>query len=115
MSVSGVRGPQHPIGKVARAPKDATPQEKLRGTAQQLQGVFVEQLFKAMRATVPEGGLFSGGQGEEMFRGLMDQRIAETAPDKWTGPHSLGATIVRQLSRALTPAPTTAAPIPDDR
>ena len=115
MSVSGVRGPQHAIGKVARPAKDATPEEKLRGTAKQLQGVFVEQLFKAMRATVPDDGLFSGGQGEEMFRDLMDQHVSESAPERWTGPHSLGETIVRQLSRALTPAPTTAAPNSDDR
>ncbi|MEO8563717.1 MAG: rod-binding protein [bacterium] len=115
MSISGPHGSRHAIGQVARPAKDATPQEKLRATAQQLQGVFVEQLFKAMRATVPEDGVFSGGQGEEMFRGLLDQRMSESVPEKWTGPHSLGEVIVRQLSLALPATPQTAAPLPEDR
>jgi flagellar protein FlgJ len=103
-------GPQrHALGRAARPDADATPEQKLRGTAQQLQSVFVEQLFKAMRATVPEDGMFSGGQGEEVFRGLLDQQVAELVPDQWQGQHSLGETLYRQLARALPAASQSAA------
>lgn len=92
---------RHAIGRSARPDLNATPMDKLRGTASQLQGVFVEQLFKAMRATVPEDGLFSGGQGEETFRGLLDQQVAELVPGRWNGQHSLGESLVRQLALKL--------------
>ena len=107
MNVSGPHGAPHAIGKAPRLPMDATPQQKLHATAQQLQGVFVEQLFKAMRSTVPEDGLFSGGQGEEMFRGMLDQHVAESVPTHWTGPHSLEEIMVRQLSQSLPQTPQT--------
>jgi flagellar protein FlgJ len=96
---------QHPLGKAARPDPRASQEDQLRGTAQSLQGVFVEQLFKAMRDTVPEDGLMSGGQGEDMFRSMMDQHVAELAPQQWNGPHSLGDAIVRQLSQTHASAP----------
>jgi flagellar protein FlgJ len=108
MTVSGLG---HAIGKVERPPANATAEQKLRGTAEQLQGVFVEQLFRAMRETVPTDGAFSGGQGEEIFRGLMDQHVAEVAPTQWHGPNSLGEILTRQLSRSLPEAPVHPAPV----
>ena len=90
---------QHALGRVARPDPKASKLDQLRGTAQSLQGVFVEQLFKAMRDTVPDDGLMSGGQGEDMFRSMMDQHVAEQTPQQWNGPNSLGNVIVRQLSQ----------------
>lgn len=104
MSTIGPRPPQHSIGRVARPKADQSPVEQLRGTAQQMQSVFVDQLFQAMRNTVPDEGLFSGGQGEEVFRGMLDQHMAEVVPTRWTGANSLGEVMVRQLSQALPSA-----------
>ena len=83
----------------------ASDHARLRETAQQLESVFTEQLFKAMRATVPQGeGSVDGGAGEEMFTGLMDQRLAADTPGGWH--HGIGDALYRQLSRRLgTPAP----------
>lgn len=109
--MSGVSRPApHPLGRAARPGADASPAEKLRGTAQQLQGVFVEQLFKAMRATVPEDGAFSGGQGEQLFSGMMDQHLSELVPNQWHGQHSLGETLYRQLARNIPAATAPQAP-----
>jgi Rod binding domain-containing protein len=46
-----------------------------------------------------------------MFRDLLDQHMSEIVPTRWTGDHSLGEIIVRQLSQALpqTPAEPTSA------
>lgn len=68
---------------------------RLRKAAQDLEGLFVEQLFKAMRESVPEGGLIDGGSGEEMFTGLMDQHLAARVPAGWES--GLGAALYRQL------------------
>lgn len=101
-------GGGHPLGRARRPDSGADPREQLKQTAQSLQSVFVEQLFKAMRDTVPEGGLMSGGQGEDMFRTMLDQQAAELAPGQWQHAGSLSDAIVRQLSRALPSAPPAA-------
>ena len=59
----------------------------------------MEQLFKAMRETVPQDGLLDGGAGEEMFTGLMDQHLAGLVPERWDS--GLGAAIYRQLAGRL--------------
>jgi flagellar protein FlgJ len=81
------------------APRDEL--ARLRDTAKQLEGVFVAQLFKAMRETVPEDGLTHGGAGEEMFAGLLDERIAGQAPAQWH--RGVGDALVRQLAPQLGP------------
>ncbi len=76
--IGSVAGPA--AGGPATAQGDAA---KLRGAARQLTGVFAQQLFKAMRATVPQGeGVFSGGSGEEMFTGMLDEHLAGAAPGR---------------------------------
>ena len=76
---------------------------RLRKTARDLEGLFVEQLYKAMRETVPQGeGVVDGGSGEDMFTTLMDQRLAADTPTQWA--HGLAEAAYRQLRRAVTPA-----------
>ncbi len=55
----------------AYGPADA---RKVAGAAV---SVFLEQLLSAMQSTVPEDGVGTGGRGEEMFRGQMNQVLAE--------------------------------------
>ena len=90
--------PRHPVGAVPGGEE-----ARLRRTAQQLEGVFVEQLFKAMRETVPEGGLLDGGTGEEIFTGMLDQKMAAEVPADWES--GLGAALYRQLRGVLSAAP----------
>jgi flagellar protein FlgJ len=76
------------------APADRDPQA-LRKVADQLEAVFVTEMFKAMRAAVPEGGLGNGGAGEEIFTSMMDAHIAESSPRH--GARGIAAAITRQL------------------
>ena len=75
-------GPVTGLGAAA-APAANPEHERLRGVARDLEGVFVEQLFKAMRESVPDGGVVDGGTGEEMFTGLLDQKMSALAPARW--------------------------------
>lgn len=82
----------------------------IREAAQQFESIFVGQLMDAMRRTSPKGGALTPGGGEEMFRQMFDQEIAqrislrggvgigellykqlapENAGNKWEAPHPL--------------------------
>jgi peptidoglycan hydrolase FlgJ len=65
---------------IAASPQDAA----LRKAAKDLEGLFVQQLFKSMRDTVPtDGGITERSQGEELFTGLMDERVAADTGSRW--------------------------------
>ena len=86
---------------------------RLQQTAKQLESVFVEQLYKAMRQTVPqEEGIVSGGNAEGMFTGLMDQHLAADTPSQWE--HGLADAIYRQLRGRLPGAAPAAAAAPSE-
>ena len=123
---TGDRGPdaprntKHPVpGPAAPAPAVSGPAPSkdaaLRKVARQLEGVFTEQLFKAMRETVPkDDGVVSGGSGEEIFTGLLDQHLAADTPTQWQ--HGLGEALYRQLrGRLAEPAAEAPGTTPLDR
>jgi peptidoglycan hydrolase FlgJ len=87
------------IGSTATPPAASESNNaKLKKSAQQLEGMFVQQLYKAMRDTVPQQeGIVSGGAGEDIFTGLMDQHLAAETPKHWGG--GLSDALYRQLSR----------------
>lgn len=41
------------------------------------EAIFVQQLFKTMRASVPESELLDGGRAEELYTSMLDQQVAE--------------------------------------
>ena len=58
------------------SPADPTQRARrqLQNTAKQLEGVFVLQMLKAMRATVPKGGITEASNGEETFTSMLDEK-----------------------------------------
>lgn len=92
-----------PIGRSQLSAPQPRPRDaKLQQAALQMEGVFVQQLYKAMRESVPqEEGIVSGGVGEEMFTALMDQHLAAETPEHWE--RGLADALYRQLSRHLDP------------
>jgi flagellar protein FlgJ len=50
---------------------------RLRAATGALEGTFYQELFKAMRASVPESGLLDGGSGEDAFTAMLDQHLAD--------------------------------------
>ena len=79
----------------------ATPDEaRLRALAHQMEGVFLGQLFQAMRASVPHGeGVLAVSPGEEMFTSLMDEKLSQEAAEKMT--RGVGEALYRQLAKRL--------------
>jgi Rod binding domain-containing protein len=98
----------------------ATEAARLRATAVQLEGLFVRQLFAAMRETVPTDGMMHGGAGEEMFTAMMHEHLADEVPAGWD--RGLTAQLIATLQRAGSPPsptdPASAAdptPLPEPR
>lgn len=86
------------------APQHATPQERLRQTALQMEGIFVQQLFAAMRDTVPQEGIVPQSSAQDTFTSLFDEKLAQQVPTQWSGGHSLAQALYQQLSQRLAPA-----------
>jgi flagellar protein FlgJ len=75
----------------------------LREATQQFESLFVSQLLKSMRATVPESHLFGSESSQNVFREMLDQEFASRAAD--SGGIGIGEMLYRQLSSNLKQAP----------
>ena len=101
-----------PAQKPATAPAASTPQTadraQLRKAAQGFEAIFVRQMLSAARAASLGGddALF-GGQAQETFAAMRDERFAEIAAK--TGAFGLAKQLETQLARLL-PAAAPAAP-----
>lgn len=69
---------------------------RLRSATKEFEAVFIQEMLKAMRETVPEGGLLDAGRSEEMFTALLDQHVADTAAERAEG--SLADALYRQFA-----------------
>jgi len=65
--------------------------------ARQMESLFAFQLLKAMRQTVPESGLLSGGKGEDIARTLQDEMLADAIAKR--GSLGLAAQLEKGLDR----------------
>jgi flagellar protein FlgJ len=92
-------GPIRPVSGQPPAIGDAAREAKLRKAAHDLEGVFVNEMFKAMRATVPDDGLLAQNSGQDMFTGMLDQHLAETYAEH--AGKGMGEALYHQLSRRL--------------
>jgi len=65
--------PLHPSlpGRPGVIPADRSP----AAVARQFEGVFAGQVTKIMMESVKQDEAFSGGHGEEMFRGILAEQI----------------------------------------
>lgn len=85
-----------PLGAPVPRPAARDDDAALRKAGADMEAIFMQQLLKAMRDTVPaDGGIVPRGQGEELFTGLMDERLAADTSAQWK--RGLGDAIYRAL------------------
>jgi flagellar protein FlgJ len=96
-------GPGKPatIRSIAHSPATQADETRLRKSALQLEGLFVQRLFAAMRETVPEDGLVPQSNAEGTFTDMLDEKLAEQVPAEWSGSHSLAQALYNQLRQRL--------------
>jgi len=86
--------------------------EKLKKACTDLEALFIHQIFKSMRQTIPKTGLLGGGSEEEIFQSLFDQELSRSlAQRKGMG---LGQMIYRQMTRqGSLPSPNSKVSLPE--
>lgn len=75
------------------------PRRRLKQAARDLEAVFVNELFKAMRATAPSQGILSQDSGQELFTGMLDEHLSQIEAERADSP--LSRALYHQLSRRL--------------
>ena len=81
---------------------------QLRTLSRQLEGVFLNQLFQAMRASVPQDGVIASNPGQQMFTQMLDERLAGEASQRMSS--GLSEALYRQLAARLGPETETRRP-----
>ncbi len=57
--------------------KSAQQLEKIAGASEEFEAVFVAEMMKPMFEGIGSDGLFGGGKGEEVFKGLLLQEYGK--------------------------------------
>ncbi len=71
--------------------------QELKEACQQLEALFLYQLLRAMRKTIPRSGLFGGSFGMTLYEDLVDQQYALLLARQ--GVTGIGEMIYKQLQQ----------------
>jgi flagellar protein FlgJ len=78
--------------------------QKLHQTAQQMESLFVDMLFKEMRKSAPQGSLTGKpSQAEQTFADMLDEKRAESLAS--TGSLGIGKILEQQLRASVLGVP----------
>ena len=77
---------------------DPAVQAKLRRSASEFEAMFIGQMLSPLFESMPVDEQFGGGQGEEMFRGLLVQEYGKQVMAR--GGFGLADQVYRELLRA---------------
>lgn len=80
------------------------PKEKelqaLRKSCREFEAIYINEMYKAMRKTVPDSGLFKKDMASELYKEMLDMELAkQTAAGKGMG---IGAAMYNQLKEQLS-------------
>ena len=79
-----------------RSQKD---KKALKKTCQDFEAIFVQSLFKSMRKTVPDGGVFKKDNATAIYQDMLDQEIAKNISQKQSV--GLAEKMYRQMEKQL--------------
>ena len=69
--------------------------QALRSSCREFEAIYIQQMYKSMRKTVPDSGMFKKGMAEDVYREMIDMELAkQTAAGDGMG---IGKTMYDQL------------------
>ncbi len=78
--------------------KQATDLKKLKSLSKEFESFFFKEMISAMRKTVPKNELINGGHAEEIYKSMLDDRMAYQIADRGNG--GIAQAIYNRLSKA---------------
>lgn len=69
----------------------------------EMESLFINQLFKEMRATIPKSGFISGGRAEEVYQSMLDSELSKKLSKR--SDLGLAAILRSQLEQKITEKP----------
>ena len=84
-----------PAGSAEKSARE----EKLRKACADFESIFLYEMLKTMRTTIPQSGLTSKMTGKETYEMMMDQKISEELAKK--GGMGLQSVLFNQLNGQL--------------
>ncbi len=69
---------------------------QLKQVCKEFEGIFLNMMYKQMKATVPKSDYLKSDYGTEMYNTMMDETLVETISQKGIG---LGEYMYKQLSK----------------
>ncbi len=94
-SVAMMQASQERSTQALRNLKDAQEAKKVDDAAKQFEAVFVTEMMKPMFEGISSDGMFGGGRGEEVFKGMLVQEYGKLMADN--GGIGLSAPIREQM------------------
>lgn len=79
----------------AKTPAADQTDPQLRAACSEMESLFINYLFKEMRATIDKSGFISGGRAEEIFTSLLDVEMSREISG--AGGIGLAAILLEQL------------------
>ena len=96
----GLKSFTHPVEKKsvdgAAAAPDPKEAETLKKACVDFESVFLNFMLSQMRETVPKSGLTGNGQGESLYRGMLDEELSKQMAA--SGGIGLAEMLVRQFN-----------------
>ena len=77
--------------------RSVSKESKMNTACMEMESMFIQNMFKEMRASIPKSGLISGGKAEEMFTDMLDAEMAKSLSS--SGGIGLASMMQRQLEK----------------
>lgn len=71
--------------------------EKLKESVQQFEAIFIQQMYKEMRKTIPDDGLIQRGNADDIYSQLQDLEAAKITAQR--GGIGLAELMMKQLAK----------------
>lgn len=96
-------GPPRVEHKGMRPPETAEgrDQARLKQACQDFESIFLNHLLSKMRESIPKSELMGNSQGEDMYRGMLDEELAKQMAA--SGGMGLGQVLYRQMTEGKSP------------
>ena len=89
------------INQKKGASGNAASDPELAETCRQMESLFINHLFKEMRASIQRSGFISGGRAEEIYTSMMDAEMAVKLSNR--GGIGLADMLMQQLTHSTSP------------